>query len=87
MPGTVTSVHVQAAMQTPDGAWRVEIVRRGTSRWYRLVNGDNELDWLTIAGVERLLGEAGVDISRLVDASPLPPEDETTHEGRDAQPA
>ena len=59
-------------MQTPDGEWRVEVVRRGTSRWYRLVNGDNELDWLTIASVERILGEAGVDIGELIEANTGP---------------
>jgi len=30
------------AMQTPDGAWRVEVVKRG--RWCRTVQGDNQLD-------------------------------------------
>lgn len=43
------------AMQTPDGAWRVEMVRRGRTRWYRIVHGDNQLNWLTIAAVQRLL--------------------------------
>jgi hypothetical protein len=52
------------AMQTPDGAWRVEVVKRRCSRWYRLVNGDNELDWLSIAAVHRLLAEAGIEVLR-----------------------
>jgi hypothetical protein len=40
---------VESAMQTPDGVWRVEVVRRGRSRWYRVVNDsrDVELDWPT----------------------------------------
>ncbi|MFI7541662.1 hypothetical protein [Actinoplanes sp. NPDC049599] len=48
-------------MQTPDGAWRVEIVRRHRTRWYRIVHGEDVLDWLSIAAVERILDEAGVD--------------------------
>ena len=53
------------AMQTPDGAWRVEIVKRGRSQWYRIVHGDNVLDWLSIAAVQRILGEAGIDMADL----------------------
>jgi bifunctional non-homologous end joining protein LigD len=52
---------VEGVMQTPDGAWRVEVVRRGRSRWYRVVHGDQVLDWLSIAAVERILDEAGVE--------------------------
>ena len=57
-------------MQTPDGAWRVEAVHTGASHWYRVVHSDNTIDWLTIADVERLLQQAGVDISDLHDADP-----------------
>jgi hypothetical protein len=60
---------VEGAMQTPDGAWRVEVVRRGRTRWYRIVHGDNLIDWLSIASVQRILGEAGVDMGALVDAA------------------
>jgi hypothetical protein len=60
---------VEAAMATADGAWRVEIVRRGRTRWYRLVHGDDVIDWLSIASVERILDEAGVDMGALVDAA------------------
>jgi len=42
---------VEGAMQTRDSAWRVEAVKRGRDRWYRIVNGDNRLDWLSIASV------------------------------------
>jgi len=63
---------VQAAMQTPDGQWRVEIVRRGDSRWYRLVHGDDLIDWLSIAAVERILDQAGVDRSTLTTVPPQP---------------
>lgn len=61
---------VEGAMQTPDGSWRVEVVRRGRTRWYRVVHGDEALDWLSIAGVERILREHGVDMDTLVDVSP-----------------
>ena len=57
-------------MQTPDGAWRVEVVRRGRTRWYRIVHGAEVIDWLSITAVERLLAEAGVDLHTLVEAGP-----------------
>jgi bifunctional non-homologous end joining protein LigD len=53
-------------MQTPDGRWRIEVVRRGTSRWYRILHDDNILDWLAITDVERILHDVGVDMGRLV---------------------
>ena len=56
---------IEFAMQTPDGGWRVEVVRRGGSRWYRIRHGDNELDWLAIGSVQRILHEAGVDMGDL----------------------
>ena len=61
---------VEGAMQTPDGAWRVEIVRRGHGRWYRIVHCDDIIDWLSITAVERILDEAGVDRHLLIDAGP-----------------
>jgi hypothetical protein len=60
---------VEGAMRTPDGAWRVEIVRRGRTRWYRIVHGEDVLDWLSIAAVERILAEQGVHVDELVDDS------------------
>jgi bifunctional non-homologous end joining protein LigD len=56
---------VEGALQTPDGSWRVEIVKRGRTRWYRIVHGDDVIDWLSIAAVERILGEAGVSMAQL----------------------
>ncbi len=50
-------------MQTPDGAWRVEVIERGRTRWYRLTHEHNELDWLSIAAVQRILSEADVDMA------------------------
>lgn len=62
-------VLVEGAMQTPDGLWRVEIVRRRgqNTRWYRIVRGDDDavLEWRSISAVERILDEAGVDRSTL----------------------
>lgn len=62
---------VEAAMCTPDAQWRIEVVKRGRARWYRVVNEarDVELDWLSIAAVERVLADAGVDMADLVDAA------------------
>ncbi|GAA0918054.1 hypothetical protein Vau01_105700 [Virgisporangium aurantiacum] len=65
-------------MQTPDGRWRVDLVRRpGTDAWwYLIVHADddttNEIDWLTIGQVRQVLAEAGVDIGRLEEV-PHPP--------------
>jgi hypothetical protein len=62
-------VAVEAAMQTPDGAWRVEVVKRGRGHWYRIVHGDDVIDWLALGSVERILGEAGVDLGAMVEAA------------------
>ena len=61
---------VEGAMQTPDGRWRVEVVRRGRTHWYRIVHGDDVIDWLSITAVERILDEAGEDRRLLIDAGP-----------------
>lgn len=57
-------------MQTPDGVWRVEVVRRRgqRTRWYRIVRGDDDvvLDWPAIGSVQHILTEAGVDLATLV---------------------
>jgi bifunctional non-homologous end joining protein LigD len=58
-------------MQTPDGRWRVEVVRRGRTRWYRIVHGEDVLDWLSIAAVERILDEAGDDRHLMVPVDPI----------------
>ena len=51
----------------------MEIVRRGRTRWYRVVRDGAAIDWLTIGGVERVLAEAGVDMADLIDAGPVTP--------------
>jgi bifunctional non-homologous end joining protein LigD len=62
------------AMQTPDGAWRVEVYRQPRSRlwWYRLVHtaDDSTVEGLSIGSVQRLLDEAGYDIADLIDCPP-----------------
>ena len=68
-------------MQTPDGAWRVEIVKRGRTQWYRIVHDGNVIDWLSIAAVQRILGEAGVDMAGLVDTAAYPQPGEGTRHG------
>jgi bifunctional non-homologous end joining protein LigD len=57
-------------METPDGRWRVEVVRRGRAHWYRIVHGEDVIDWLSISAVERILEEAGVDRRLLIEAGP-----------------
>ena len=61
-----------AAMQTPNGAWRVEPYLRPPPRgswWYRLVGTahDSVIEDLSITGVEPLLTEMGYDLAELVD--------------------
>ena len=59
-------------MQTPDRTCRVEIIRRcgERTRWYRVVGVDQQpAEWLSIAAVERVLANAGVDIASLVPAA------------------
>ena len=72
---------IEYAMQTPDGAWRVEIIKRGRARWYRILHGDNELDWLTIAAVQRILTDAGIDLADLHETTEpsTPPVDNREH--------
>ncbi len=62
---------VEGALETPDGRWRVEAVRRGRDRFYRLIHGDNTIDGLAIATVERLLHQAGIDMADLAEPSSL----------------
>jgi hypothetical protein len=61
---------IEGVMHTPDGAWRIEVVRRSRSRWYRIVHGDDVMDWLSISAVERILDEAGVDRHLLIEGDP-----------------
>ena len=71
---------VEFAMQTPDGVWRIEIIKRGRTQWYRIIHDDNVLDWLSIAAVQRLLGEAGVDMADLAEIHAVAPtKDESQH--------
>jgi bifunctional non-homologous end joining protein LigD len=65
-------VKIRGALQTVDGRWRVEVVQRGRTTFYRLVHGDNVVDGLVIATLQRLLHEAGVDMADLVEA-PIDP--------------
>lgn len=46
-------------MQTPDGYWRVEVVRAGRQRWYRVWHAETVVaEKAAIATVERILGDA-----------------------------
>ena len=65
---------VEYALQSPDGEWRVEIVKRGRTQWYRLVHGDSILDWLAQATLERTLHQAGVDLADLVEVPEAQPQ-------------
>jgi bifunctional non-homologous end joining protein LigD len=64
---------VEGSMTTPDGRWRVDIMRRGDARWYRLQHGGNVFDWLDLSQVERILADTGADIGHLVQVDPDAP--------------
>jgi bifunctional non-homologous end joining protein LigD len=69
-PGTEGQAAVVGSMQTGDGAWRVDIMRRNRTQWYRVGHGDNVFDWLTIDAVQRLLQDAGIDLADLTETEP-----------------
>jgi bifunctional non-homologous end joining protein LigD len=80
------AVRIIGAMQTPDGQWRVEAVEENRSlpnrrpyisKHYRLIHGDNVVDNLVIATLQRLLEEVGVEMGDLVEA----PEDAPAAQG------
>jgi hypothetical protein len=69
-PGYLPPVTIEGAMQTPDGAWRVEATRRRREYWYRIVHGKDVMEGLSIAGVLHILTEAGVDVATLIEVDP-----------------
>jgi hypothetical protein len=50
---------IEGALQTPDGYWRVEIIRSGRDRWYRVRHAQTVVAAkASITTVERILGPA-----------------------------
>ena len=43
---------------------------RGRQPSYRIIHGDDVIDWLTIAGVYHILTDAGVDLTTLAEVDP-----------------
>jgi bifunctional non-homologous end joining protein LigD len=66
--GVTGAAQVDAAMQTPDGVWRVEAAGAGRASWYRIIHGDTSRDWLTLDDVHRILARVGVELSDLQEA-------------------
>lgn len=58
-------MRVVGAMGTADGTVRVEVVRHRRTDWYRLTANGQVQDHLSIASVQRLLREAGVELADL----------------------
>lgn len=55
-------------MRSPDRVWAVEVWQQGSEQWYLLWrHGALIGERLGIATVERVLREAGVDVSELVE--------------------
>jgi bifunctional non-homologous end joining protein LigD len=56
---------VKGLMVTPDGRWRVEVVSRHGVESFRIVHGDNVVEGLDLAGVEKVLAAQGIDLRSL----------------------
>lgn len=52
----------------PDANWRVEVVQQCGRTFYQLIHDGVTIQWLSIASVERILGEEGYDMSELTEA-------------------
>lgn len=65
-------MRVRGALETPDGAWRVEVLQQGREHYYRLIHGDDAQDRIVIGTLQRLLAEAGVDWPDLVETDGEP---------------
>lgn len=75
---------IDGVMQTTDRAWRVEVVRRGAVISYRIIHGDDVIDWLPeITDVERILNGAGIRMDTL---QPAPTAAPTTSPRQEAEP-
>lgn len=61
---------IEGAMQTPDGAWRIDAVRAGGNLFYRVIHGESVVSHLSISSVELILDTAGVDRAELVSVDP-----------------
>ncbi|MEV6851420.1 hypothetical protein [Actinoplanes sp. NPDC051411] len=66
-PTVPAPAEVEGALATPDGRWRVEVIRRDGLRSYRLLHADNVIEGLELTAVEQLLARAGVDLGDLVE--------------------
>lgn len=50
---------VEGVLATPDGYWRVEVVRAGRDRWYRVTHAATVVaERAAIGTVQRILGDA-----------------------------
>ncbi|MFC4039521.1 hypothetical protein ACFO1B_13905 [Dactylosporangium siamense] len=59
-----------AAMQTPDGRWRVEVGGVGSIAWYTLVGPGVSRAVPSVDKLADVLLEVGVDLSDFIEASP-----------------
>ncbi|WP_433616853.1 non-homologous end-joining DNA ligase [Dactylosporangium sp. CA-139114] len=58
-------LEVIGAMSTPDGAWRIEVIRQAHRGWCRLVHCADVVDDLDMDQALQLLTVAGVDVATL----------------------
>jgi hypothetical protein len=59
---------VEGTLVTPDGYWCVQVVRHGTSRWYRITHATTVVaERASLATVQRVLGD---DFAKLRPAEP-----------------
>jgi hypothetical protein len=78
---TVPAETIEGALQSPDGSWQVQVVRRGAVTSYRITHDDDVIDWLPeITDVEDILTSAGIpmqDLQPVPDAPAAEPADVT----------
>nr|BFE59527.1 hypothetical protein GCM10020063_040530 [Dactylosporangium thailandense] len=54
-------------MSTPDGTWRIEVIRQAHREWCRLLHGTDVVDDLDMDRPRHLLTVAGVNVATLAE--------------------
>ena len=57
---------VEGALQTPDGYWRIEVLRGGRDRWYRVLHAQTVVaEKASLSTVQRILGDAFAELEQI----------------------
>ncbi len=61
---------VEGVLVTPDGYWRVEAIRSGRDRWYRVWHANTVVaDRASIGTVQRILADSFADLTPAEDVA------------------